>query len=100
MADRGKPLEEADGRFELGDGAAEVATSQVIQPDAHEQDSLIEIADLVFLGPPENFQGFVLLEILATVELLDPGEQRHRRRLTTAIGVERSVAGHHWNPES
>jgi hypothetical protein len=44
----------------------------MVKRDANLQDALIEAAYLALLAPPQQLQCFVLLEVLAAVELGDP----------------------------
>jgi hypothetical protein len=44
----------------------------MVKGDTNLQDALIEAANLARLSPPQQFQGLVLLEVLAAVELRDP----------------------------
>jgi hypothetical protein len=79
-------------RLEVGDppspqppGAAGVAATQVLEADADLQDALVEVADRVALLEPLELEGFVLLEELTAVELLDAAAEPRRR------GVARSA---------
>jgi hypothetical protein len=73
-------------RLEVGDppspqppGAAGVAATQVLEADADLQDALVEVADRVALLEPLELEGFVLLEELTAVELLDAAAEPRRR---------------------
>jgi hypothetical protein len=44
----------------------------MVERDANLQDTLIQVAYLARFSPPQQFQCFVLLEVLASVELRDP----------------------------
>jgi hypothetical protein len=44
----------------------------MVERDTNLQDALIEAANLTRLSPPQPLQGFVLLEVLAAVELRNP----------------------------
>ena len=46
--------------------------AKMVESDANLQDALIEVAYLARFSPPQQFQRFVLLEVLAAVELRDP----------------------------
>jgi hypothetical protein len=92
LADWPEPLEEADGSLELGDSTAKITTLKVKETNADEQDPLIEVADVIILGPPEDLDGLVLLEILATIELVDSGAEQLGRRFGATIGVKGSVS--------
>jgi len=52
----------------------------MVKRDANLQDALIEAAYLALLSPPQQLQCFVLLEVLAAVELRDPLPQKRRWR--------------------
>src|SRR5712692_7342033 len=67
--------------------AVMVQPAQVMKGDANLQNTLVEVADVAALRPPEPLQRLVLLEELAAVELRDPFEQLRRRRFVTRHGV-------------
>ena len=49
-----------------------IPTAKMVERDANLQDALIQVAYLARFSPPQQFQCFVLLEVLAAVELRDP----------------------------
>ena len=49
-----------------------VPMAKMVESDANLQDALIEVTYLARFSPPQQFQCFVLLEVLAAVELHDP----------------------------
>ena len=49
-----------------------IPMAKMVESDANLQDALIEVAHLARFSPPQQFQCFVLLEVLTTVELRDP----------------------------
>ena len=53
-----------------------VPAPKMVKRDANLQDALIEAAYLALLGPPQQLQCLVLLEVLAAVELGDPLPQK------------------------
>ena len=57
-----------------------IPTAKMVERDANLQDALIEAAYLALLSPPQQLQCFVLLEVLAAVELRDPLPQKRRWR--------------------
>jgi hypothetical protein len=61
----------------------------VVETDSHLEDALVQITYRVRLGYPDLFECFVLLEERLLVELLDPGEQRSRRRIIASAGALR-----------
>jgi hypothetical protein len=61
-----KGLEQADAVVELHGSAMKVLIDQqVVHADANLQDAFVQVPDLTLGGPPEELQGFVLLEKLA-----------------------------------
>ena len=69
-------------------GPVVISAPEMVKGDANLQDALIEAAHVAWFSPPEQLQRFVLLEVLAAVELRDPLHQEWRRRLV-AHGHER-----------
>ena len=51
----------------------------MMKRDTDLQDALVQAAHVTRLGAPEHFERFVLLEVLAAVELLDGFPQKRRR---------------------
>src|SRR5207245_7248004 len=84
-----------DALLEKDRCAMEVATPPVMKGDADLQDAVVEIADRRARGAPEEFEGLVLLEELARVELLDALHELGRRRFfaTCARGFARRSGG-------
>lgn len=58
-----------------------IPAPKMVKRDANLQDALIEATYLARLSPPQPLQCFVLLEVLAAVELRDPFPQKRRWRL-------------------
>jgi hypothetical protein len=58
-----------------------IPSAKMVKGHANLEDPLIEAAHLARLSPPQYLQCFVLLEVLAAVELPDPLPQKRRRRL-------------------
>jgi hypothetical protein len=71
--------------------AVMVQTTQVVKRDADLQNALVEAAHVPRLRTPEELEGFVLLEKLASVELGDPFEQLNRRRLVAGLAGHASI---------
>ncbi len=72
---------------ELDRRAVEIVVhEQVVEADADLQDALVQMADLVGRGAPEQLERLVLLEELAGVELGDRLAELGRRRLATGLG--------------
>src|SRR5207247_6226579 len=59
--------------------AVVVAVAPVMEPDADLQDAVVKIADRRTGVAPEELEGLVLLEELASVELLDAVDELGRR---------------------
>jgi hypothetical protein len=57
-----------------------ISAPKMVKSDANLQDALIEPTNLARLSPPQPLQCFVLLEVLAAVELRDPLLQKRRWR--------------------
>jgi hypothetical protein len=55
-----------------------------MEADAHLEDAVIEAAHWRARVAPQKLERFVLLEELTGIELLDPVEERFRRRIGTA----------------
>jgi hypothetical protein len=55
-----------------------VPAPKVVERDTDLQDALIEAAHCARLSSPQQFQGFVLLEVLAAVELRNALQQERR----------------------
>jgi hypothetical protein len=53
-------------------GPVAIPAPKMVKRDTNLQDDLIEAANLARLSPPQQLQGFVLLEVLAAVELRNP----------------------------
>jgi hypothetical protein len=64
-----------------------VAPAPVVEPDAHLEDALVEIANRVCFDDPQAFQGFMLLKEFSSVELLDTREQTCRRQVLAPAGA-------------
>jgi hypothetical protein len=65
----------------------------VLEADADLQDALVEVADRVALLEPLELEGFVLLEELTAVELLDAAaEGGHRSARSAARGPDGGAA--------
>jgi hypothetical protein len=70
-AHRDVRLESAYGCAQLAQRTAAIATPQVQQAHAGQQDALVQVADRIGLATPELFQRFVALPVVATVKLSD-----------------------------
>src|SRR5919107_5642094 len=89
LADQLRHVEAEGRRFELFEsggavaqqagGSAPVAVLQVVEADAHLQDSLVEVADAPGLVHPGLFEILVALEELAPVEFLYAPEDEVRQ---------------------
>jgi hypothetical protein len=68
-----------------------IPATQMMEGDADLQNPLVETPHLTRLGPPQQFKGLVLLEVLAAIELPNPLEQLRRGDLVTF----RHLSWHH-----
>ena len=75
LASWGERLEVSGTAREHVDRAVMIPSTQMMQRHADLQDTLIQAANLTRLRAPERFQGFVLLEVLAPIELRDSLEK-------------------------
>lgn len=77
-------LELCQSLAELGNSAAPVPPLPVVEANPDLKDALIEVSNRVRFLDPDPLEGFVLLEELLVIELLDAFEQRRRRRVLTS----------------
>jgi hypothetical protein len=94
VAHFGKSLEQPDAVVELDGRAMEVSVlEQVVHADANLEDTFVQVADFARRRPPQQLDGFVLIEELAGVELVDPlDELRRSGRPARADQVSRCQA--------
>lgn len=82
VAGSGKRREEADAVIELHGCTMEVVVcEQMVHAYPDLEDALVQVANLTRRRPPQQLQRFVLLEELASVELVDGLHQPRRGRL-------------------
>src|SRR6185369_14718786 len=79
--DRLHPTQQLPAPLEQGQRSFEVAAAPVVQGDRQLQHPLVEIPQLPLCPHPKLFQGFMGLEPVAAVELVDGLEQLLRRRI-------------------
>ena len=72
-------------RQSLGRGIVVIPSLDLIQADPDLQDALIETPDLARFLPPQVFEGLMLLEELAAIELRDAVQQSPRGSLVTPV---------------
>ncbi len=78
LARRRKRAQTRDSLFQKNRRAVKVAAAPVVEADPDLQDPVIQMTNRRSRGPPQELERLVLLEELATVELLDPAEKRLR----------------------
>jgi hypothetical protein len=81
LACRHEGSQPLDAFFEEHRRAMKVAAAPVVKPNADLEDAVIEAAHRCARVAPQELEGFVLLEELAGVELLDAAEKRLRRSI-------------------
>ena len=64
---------------------------QMVHANADLQDALIQVADHVRRGPPQQLEGLVLIEELARVELVDGFGELWRSRRAACLGQVRRL---------
>jgi hypothetical protein len=77
-----------------------IQTSQMMERDADLKNPLVEKPDLTIFGPPQPFECFVLLEVLAAIELGNTLQQQKWWRFVTGRhhdSVSELIFGTGWH---